>query len=98
MIALSLLQPRDVADRLRVRAHAAAVLAQVQFSAGLAENMKARAPRDSGALAESIAPMADGVRIAAPQARYVEYGTRHTPAQPFIAPAIAAFRADRRVA
>lgn len=74
---------REVGERL---ADTRAV--EDQAAAVIAADATRRAPRRTGRLASSVAAAGGRVNVAAPYAPYVEYGTRRTRAQPFLAPAV----------
>jgi len=76
--ALGRIPPRvDVADEI-VEENAAQIVAQI------AEQL---APKLTGKLSASVDDEGGLVVVTAPYGAYVEYGTRHTKAQPFLRPA-----------
>lgn len=71
----------------RIQAEAARVVAQVVDE--IAEDARRLAPVDTGALRSSISaePSTGRVTASSDHAAYVELGTRHMRAQPFLRPA-----------
>lgn len=69
------------------------VAALIQGAQQIAESARSRVATDRGELADSIAVGAsdDGLSVtveaSAEHAKFVEFGTRHTPARPFLLPA-----------
>jgi HK97 gp10 family phage protein len=61
---------------------------QDEWSHKVAEEMRRNAPVRTGRLRDSIQVTSDGVEVEAPYGSYVEYGTSHSPSQPFAAPAV----------
>jgi HK97 gp10 family phage protein len=65
--------------------------AETVVSAALAEDIadaaRGFAPVDTGELRDSIQAESDRVTVGAPYAAYVEYGTSHMSAEPFLRPA-----------
>ena len=60
---------------------------QGEWSRKVANEMRALAPTDTGALRASIRTTDDGVTVGVDYAGYVEYGTAHIAPQPFAGPA-----------
>lgn len=52
----------------------------------LADEIRTRAPVDTGTLKASISETDDGVSVGVDYGAYVEYGTSDTAPQPFVAP------------
>lgn len=80
-------QTRAALERIRLEIEAASPAAAKAGATVLGRDMIARAPRNTGRLASSIRVESDGktahVGATVPYARFVEFGTRYMPAQPF---------------
>lgn len=62
---------------------------QQRWGSELVSQMRSRAPRQTGALADSIHQDASGnVVVGVPYGGFVEYGTSDTAPQPFMRPAV----------
>ena len=74
--------------RLQVEAEAGEKIAERAGGQVVANDMRKRAPVDTGALRDSIRVSAakEGAQVSAnvPYARFVQFGTRYMEAQPFI--------------
>ncbi len=87
---------RDIVARLgEIDGAARDALGQglIEAAESLRREAASAAPRRTGKLRDSIAVVSDGlaglaVAARAPYARFVEFGTRRIPAQPFLAPAL----------
>ncbi len=78
---------RRALERVMIEVTVAAPTASVAAGKVLAQDMAAKAPVDTGALANSIVVESEGetahVGSTLPYARFVQYGTRYMAAQPF---------------
>lgn len=68
--------------------HQAAKQTNQKIASEVAESAKANAPVDSGALRDSIVATENSVEVGADYALFVEIGTEHQAAQPFLSPAV----------
>ena len=68
--------------------HRATEKANSQIASHIAATAQANAPVQAGELRDSIVATESGVEVTAPHALFVEIGTEHQAAQPFLSPAV----------
>ena len=68
--------------------HQATTKANSQIASQIAATAQANAPVQAGELRDSIVATENSVEVTAPHALFVEVGTEHQAAQPFLTPAV----------
>lgn len=58
----------------------------------VADDIKRLVPVDTGELRDSVVPVDGGIEIRAAHAGFVEFGTEHMAAQPYVRPAVYRYR------
>jgi len=85
---------QNLLGRVRDRLFPASARRIDRVKARIRDEAKLRAPVRTGYLRDSIAVTADGVVVAAPYARYPEFGTRYMAARPYLRPAVQRVEAE----